>query len=228
MDFSKFEKKIAISFQDKDLLKQAFIHRSYINENKDLNLTHNERLEFLGDAVLELISTVYLYKKYPQSAEGELTAYRSSLVNAVNLASIATKLGMEEYLLLSHGEKKDKGRARQIILANTMEALIGAIFLDRGYEIAEAFILKNIMYLIDAIVAAGSWIDSKSTFQETAQEETGITPSYKMIKEIGPDHDKQFTIGVYLRNEKIAEGNGKSKQEAEQNAAQKALEMKGW
>lgn len=228
MDFSKFEKKIAISFQDKDLLKQAFIHRSYINENKDLNLTHNERLEFLGDAVLELISTVYLYKKYPQSAEGELTAYRSSLVNAVNLASIATKLGMEEYLLLSHGEKKDKGRARQIILANTMEALIGAIFLDRGYEIAEAFIVKNIMYLIDAIVAAGSWIDSKSTFQETAQEETGITPSYKMIKEIGPDHDKQFTIGVYLRNEKIAEGNGKSKQEAEQNAAQKALEMKGW
>src|SRR5581483_3959414 len=137
MDFGLFEKKIGITFKNKALLKQAFIHRSYLNENKGTNLEHNERLEFLGDAVLELISTVFLFKKYPLSHEGDLTAYRSALVNAMTLSEVASGLGMEDFLLLSHGESKDKGKARQIILANTMEALIGAVYLDQGYDAAE-------------------------------------------------------------------------------------------
>lgn len=228
MDFSVFEQIIDISFENKALLKQAFVHRSYINENKDSGLEHNERLEFLGDAVLELISTVYLYKKYPQANEGDLTAYRSSLVNAINLASVASKLQMEKFLLLSHGESKDKGKARQYILANTIEALIGAIFLDRGYDVVEKFITKHILYLIDDIVAKKAWVDAKSAFQEKAQEIDGVTPSYKLVKEIGPDHDKSFVMGIYIRDKKIAQGEGKSKQEAEQEAAKEALVVKGW
>ncbi len=235
MDFSPFEKTLNISFNDKGLLKQAFTHRSYINENKgtkgagrDGELEHNERLEFLGDAVLELISTVFLYKKYSKSDEGELTAYRSALVNAVNLAAVAAKLGMEDYLLLSHGEQKDKGKARMYILANTIEAFIGALYLDQGYDVAEKFIADHVLSLIDEIVAHRLWVDAKSFFQEKAQDVEGVTPLYKVLKENGPDHDKSFTIGVYLRDKKIGEGAGKSKQEAEQVAARDALKAKGW
>ncbi len=228
MDFSLFEKNIGINFTEKRLLKQAFIHRSYLNENKGINLEHNERLEFLGDAVLELISTVFLYKKYPTKHEGDLTAYRSALVNAVTLSEVASKLGMEQFLLLSHGESKDKGKARQIILANTMEALIGAIYLDQGYDVTEKFVHDNVLYMIDTVVASGSFVDSKSHFQEKAQEFAGVTPSYKVLKENGPDHDKHFTVGVFLRDEKVAEGDGKSKQEAEQKAATAAIQAKSW
>lgn len=228
MDFAVFEKNIDVTFKDKGLLKQAFIHRSYLNENKNVNLEHNERLEFLGDAVLELISTVFLYKKYPEQHEGDLTSYRSSLVNAVTLSEVASRLKMEDFLLLSHGESKDKGKARQIILANTMEALIGAIFLDQGYEVAEKFIQKYILFMIDDIVAKGAWIDAKSLFQEKAQEFEGVTPAYKVLKETGPDHDKYFTMGVYLRDVKAGEGEGKSKQEAEQKAAHSGLVAKKW
>lgn len=224
MDFSLFEKKINIVFRDKSILKQAFVHRSYINENKSSGLEHNERLEFLGDAVLELVVTDYLYNKYTTKPEGELTAYRSSLVNSTTLADAATKLDMNKLLLLSKGETKDTGRARQYILANTFESVIGAIYIDQGYDTAKKFISETIFDLIEDIIKQGTWIDAKSSFQEKAQEEVGITPAYKTIKETGPDHNKQFTVGLYLETKLVAEGVGKSKQEAEQDAARKALE----
>jgi len=227
-DFSKFEKNIGITFKDKNLLKQAFTHRSYLNEHKDSELTHNERLEFLGDAVLELIVTEHLYGKYPDNNEGELTAYRSALVNAVTMSEAAGNIGMNDFLLLSKGEAKDTGRARQIILANTIEALIGAIFLDQGYDMAKYFISKYIFNLIEKIVEEKTWLDAKSKFQEQAQENESTTPLYKTLKEEGPDHDKQFTVGVFLGKEKVAEGKGKSKQEAEQVAADNALKSRGW
>ncbi len=227
-DFTKFEEIIGIIFKDKNLLKQAFTHRSYLNEHRDTELVHNERLEFLGDAVLELIVTEYLYNKYPDSTEGELTSFRSALVNAITLSDAASKIQMNDFLLLSKGEAKDIGRARQIILANTIEALIGAIYMDQGYDSSKYFISKNVFTLIDKIVEEKTWIDSKSKFQEEAQENESITPQYKTVKEEGPDHDKKFTVGVYLNDEKIAEGEGKSKQDAEQIAASNALKVKGW
>ena len=227
-DFSKFEKAIGINFKNKSLLTQAFTHRSFLNEHRDVELAHNERLEFLGDAVLELIVTEHLYYKYPENNEGELTSYRSALVNATTLSDAASKIGMNDYLLLSKGESKDVGKARQIILANTMEAFIGATFLDQGYEAAKNFISNNIFNLIEKIVENKTWLDAKSKFQERAQEHEGITPLYKTIKEEGPDHDKKFTVAVYLENKKVAEGEGKSKQEAEQIAASNALTKKEW
>ncbi len=223
-----FQKQIGIEFADKNLLKQAFIHRSYINENKSSGLSHNERLEFLGDAVLELVITDFLYKKYEDKAEGELTAYRSALVNADTCAGIAKKLGMESLLLLSKGESKDTGRARQYILANALEALIGAIYLDQGTEKAQLFIENNFTGMIEKIISEGSHVDSKSLFQEKSQEFEGITPAYKTIKESGPDHEKKFTVGVYVGKDLIATGEGKSKQDAEQVAAREALKTKGW
>lgn len=228
MDFTEFEKKINIDFKDKNLLKQAFIHRSYINENKSSGLNHNERLEFLGDAVLELVITDFLYKKYEDKAEGELTAYRSALVNADTCADIARDLGMETNLLLSKGESKDTGRARQYILANALEALIGAIYIDQGLDSAREFIEKNFTAMIEKIISEGGHVDSKSLFQERAQEFDGITPAYKTIKESGPDHQRKFTVGVYLGKDLVATGEGDSKQDAEQEAAEKALEVRGW
>ncbi len=228
MDFSEFQKITGIVFKNKDLLTQAFVHRSYINENRSFGITHNERLEFLGDAVLELVITDFLFREYPEKPEGELTAYRSSLVNATTCADIATRLGMNNFLLLSKGESKDTGRARQYILANTLEAFIGAIYLDQGYEKAKGFIEKEFTPLIHDIISAKSFIDSKSLFQEKAQEFEGITPSYKTIKESGPDHEKKFTVGVYIGKDLVATGEGNSKQDAEQEAARKALVARGW
>lgn len=228
IDFSQFEKKTDIIFNDKKLLEQAFIHRSYINENSGLKISHNERLEFLGDAVLELIVTDYLYKKYPDQDEGSLTAYRSALVNAVIIGEIALELGMNEYLLLSKGEAKDVGKARGYILANTYEAYVGAVYLDRGYDISRDFITKTLLTKIETIVAKKLWRDSKSLVQEKSQEFLNVTPSYKVLHESGPDHDKHFTIGIFFGADLIAEGKGKSKQEAEQSAAHKALEVKDW
>ncbi len=227
-DFSKFEEKIGVTFGDKGLLKQAFTHRSYINENRESKLEHNERLEFLGDAVLELVITDHLYGSLKESNEGELTSLRSALVNADTCGLVAQKLGMNNYLLLSRGEAKDSGRARQYILANTLEALIGAIYLDRGYEVAKEFILSNIAPLVPEIIKKGAWIDAKSLLQEKAQEYTAKTPTYKTLSESGPDHDKHFTVGVYISGELYGEGTGKSKQDAEQEAARKALEARGW
>jgi ribonuclease III len=228
IDFSQFEEKMNIVFKDKKLLEQAFIHRSYINENNGSKLSHNERLEFLGDAVLELITTDYLYNKYPDRDEGDLTAYRSALVNAVIIGEVATELCMNDYLLLSKGEAKDAGRARNYILANTYEAYVGAVYLDQGYDVAQKFIAKTLFGKIDTIVAKKLWRDAKSLVQEKAQEHFGVTPAYKVLHESGPDHDKHFTIGIFFAEDRIAEGKGKSKQEAEQQAARAALEAKGW
>ena len=228
IDFKKFEELSGMVFKDKELLRQAFTHRSYINENKGLKFDHNERLEFLGDAVLELVITDYLYSKYTDKTEGDMTAFRSALVNANTCSQIATNLQVNEFLLLSKGEAKDTGRARQYILANTLEAIIGAIYLDQGYEKAKKFILDNFSPLTDEIISSRSWMDSKSLFQEKSQEIESITPSYKTIREAGPDHDKRFTVGVYLGNELVVSGEGQSKQEAEQDAASKALKLKNW
>lgn len=227
-EIHEFEEKINIRFNNPDILEQAFIHRSYLNENRTVKKEHNERLEFLGDAVLELVITHYLFEKFPDRQEGEMTSYRSALVNAVTLAQVATKLEVNEYLLLSKGEAKDVGRARNYILADTLEAIIGAIYIDQGYDASKRFIYAHITPLTDEIVAKGLWIDAKSKFQEIAQEKTGITPAYKTVKEAGPDHDKQFTVAVYVGDDEIAKGTGKSKQEAEQEAARSALRDSKW
>lgn len=225
----KFAEKIRVRFKDKSVLREAFTHRSYINETHEKGLYHNERLEFLGDAVVELSVTDFLYKKYPKANEGDLTSYRAALVNAVTLGNLAIDLGMEAYLLLSKGEAKDTGtRAREIILANAFEALVGAIYLDQGYSEADKFLSRYLFGKTEEIVAKELWRDPKSFFQEQAQEHTGITPSYKMIKEQGLDHEKVFTVGVYLKTELIGTGNGRSKQDAEQGAATDALKKKGW
>jgi ribonuclease-3 len=224
----EFGPATGITFKDQNLLRQAFTHRSYLNEHRGEVEGHNERLEFLGDAVLELISTNFLYAKFPEHDEGELTAYRAALVNAVTCAEIASALHMNDYLLLSRGEAKDNGRARQVLLANAFEALVGAIYLDQGYDAAEAFITTHLFPKIDEIVKKKLWRDSKSAFQEKAQDVDGETPHYEVLKETGPDHDKQFVVGVYVKDAIVAEGTGKSKQEAEQDAARVALEKKGW
>ena len=228
IDFSLFEQKTGIVFTNKQLLQQAFLHRSYLNENGSTGFSHNERLEFLGDAVLELSVTDFLYKKFPKQDEGELTAYRSALVNAVIIAEIATETGMNDFLLLSKGESKDTGKARQYILANTYEAYVGAVYLDQGYAVADAFMKKTLFTRIDEIVQKKLWRDAKSLVQEKAQEHENLTPMYKVLKETGPDHDKQFTVGIFFDTMEIATGKGKSKQEAEQQAARAALEKKSW
>ena len=229
-DFQKFAAKLNITFNDISLLKRACTHRSYLNENKGAGLEHNERLEFLGDAVLELVVTSYLYRKFPDRNEGDLTSYRSALVNTHSLSKVALYIKVDEYLLLSKGESKDTGRARSIIHADTIEAIIGAVYLDKGYDAAANFISSKLMEIIDIdeIVEKKLWLDAKSRFQEKAQEVTGLTPSYKTLKEIGPDHNKMFTLGVFIGDVQVALGTGLSKQEAEQKAAEKALEVKGW
>jgi ribonuclease-3 len=229
-DFKKFAKQIGVEFKDISLLQKACTHRSYLNEHKGANLEHNERLEFLGDAVLELVVTSYLYRRFTDKDEGVMTAYRSALVNTNSLARVATVLKINDYLMLSRGEARDTGRARSIILADSMEALIGAIYLDQGYDTVANFISANLLEVIDLdeIIDKKLWLDAKSRFQERAQEKTGITPSYKTLKEAGPDHNKIFTLGVFIGDVQIATGAGLSKQEAEQKAAEKALEVKGW
>ncbi len=224
----EIEKKIGITFKHKGLLKQAFTHRSYLNENRNLGLEHNERLEFLGDAVLELVVTDFLYKKYPKKPEGELTAFRSALVNSTILAGVSESLGYNDFLLLSRGEAKDMGRARQYILANTFESVVGAMYLDQGYDVCEEFINRVLTPAIQEIEEKRLWIDAKSFFQECAQEKLGTTPSYKTIREQGPDHDKEFVVAVFVGETKVADGKGKSKQEAEQDAARNGLAKKGW
>lgn len=227
-DFSIIEQKINVEFKDKNLLRQAFTHRSFINENKNEKIHHNERLEFLGDAVLELVVTSFLYTKYPGKDEGQLTSFRAALVNTNTLSEVASELGFNAFLLLSKGESKDTGRARQYILADTFEAVIGGIYLDQGYDRAFTFIETHLLVRTEEIVNTGSWIDAKSHFQEKSQELLSATPVYETISEEGPDHNKHFTVAVKVKDETIATGKGKSKQEAEQEAARKALEKKEW
>ncbi|MFH1780946.1 MAG: ribonuclease III [Candidatus Nealsonbacteria bacterium] len=228
IDFSPLEKKLKIKFKKKDLLIQAFIHRSFLNENPDFHLAHNERLEFLGDAVLELVVTEYLFLKYPEKPEGELTGWRASLVNAKMLAQVSQEAGFNEFLLLSRGEQKELGKARQYILANTFESFVGSLYLDKGYEVCQKFINKYLIKELPRVLEGHLFKDAKSFFQEKAQEIAGVTPTYRIIRDWGPDHAKHFIIGVFLRDELVAEGTGSSKQEAEVQAAQKALEIKNW
>lgn len=228
MDTNTKERLIGIKFDNKNLLIQAFTHRSYINENRGTKFQHNERLEFLGDAVLELVTTEFLYEKFPNRNEGELTAIRAALVNTIILSEVSSELGFNKELLLSKGEAKDTGRARQAILANTFEAVVGALYLDQGYDAAKIFISKNLLPRTDRIIEDSLWVDAKSKFQEKAQEHVGQTPSYKTLSETGPDHDKQFRVGVFIGTEQIAAGLGKSKQDAEQEAARNGLKTKKW
>ncbi|MEA3273453.1 MAG: ribonuclease III [Patescibacteria group bacterium] len=219
--------KLGIKFKDINLLKTALTHRSYLNEHRKNNLEHNERLEFLGDAVLELITTKYLYSHY-NKPEGELTNLRAALVKGETLTKIGKELKIDSYLFLSKGEAKTNGRSHNYILANTIEAVIGAMYLDQGIKIAEQFIAKYIIVKLPSIIDNQLYRDSKSLFQEKAQEKEGITPSYKLVAENGPDHNKHFKVGAYLDSSLIAEGKGDSKQEAQQNAAAESLKVKNW
>lgn len=217
-----------IRFESQDLLKTAFTHRSYINEINEPNLEHNERLEFLGDAVLELAVTSYLFENYPDSAEGVLTAYRAALVRTETLSKVALELGFNDHLLLSKGEARDIGRARNYILANTFEAFVGAAYLDQGYDAAEAFIHRFLTPFMDEVIQFSLWRDAKSYVQEKAQEILNITPTYELVTEKGPDHDKLFHVAIKFGDEVITQGEGPSKQEAQQEAARKALAKMKW
>lgn len=226
--FAKLEESLGIAFNDKDLLVGSLVHRSYLNENRDFPLPHNERLEFLGDAVLELVVTEFLYDQY-LNPEGELTNWRAALVNGKMCARVAREMGIEDYLFLSHGESRDDNtKARDYILANAVEALIGAIYLDQGWDMAKQFITRWIVTKLPEVLEEGSWIDAKSRFQEAAQDIVGVTPTYRVLKEDGPDHSKIFTVGVYLDKEEVAQGTGGSKQEAQTEAAEAAMKTKGW
>ena len=227
-DLTKLEKKLGVKFKNKDLIKQSVVHRSYINEHPEFELDHNERLEFLGDAVLELVVTEYLYKNYP-NPEGELTNWRASLVNAIILSEVAHDLDIEEFLYLSKGESLDKNsKARQFILANAMEAVIGAVYLDKDYKTAKKFIEEKVIIKLPYILEHKLYQDPKSRFQEISQERVGVTPTYKVLEESGPDHAKHFVVGVFLKKDLVAKGEGTSKQEAQVSAAAEALHVKNW
>ena len=223
-----FQETIGVQFIEHALLEQALTHRSYLNENPTTKRGHNERLEFLGDAVLELIVTDYLFQEYPKKPEGELTNYRAALVNSDMLARVASELGVGDHVMLSKGEAKDKGRARGYILANAFEAIIGAIYEDQGYDVAKGFVAKFLLPKMTEVIERKLWKDPKSAFQEAAQDKASVTPTYKVMEETGPDHDKRFVVGVFLEKELVASGHGASKQEAELNAARAGLEIKRW
>lgn len=220
--FDKLAKILGITINNSQLFEVAVTHRSYLNEHRKQKLEHNERMEFLGDAVLELVVTEYLYKNY-QEPEGVLTNWRSALVKTESLSAVALVLDLEQFIRLSRGEARGSERAKIQIMANSVEAIIGAIYLDQGYEAARGFIGSNIIKNLPEIIATGSWQDAKTKLQETAQEAESYTPVYKVLEEEGPDHDKIFTIGVYVGKELRGQGNGSSKQAAQQAAAAEAL-----
>ena len=227
-NFSALEKKLGLVFPSRERLKQVFIHRSYLNEHSEPEIASNERLEFLGDAVLELVVTEYLYHKYPEKAEGDLTAIRSALVKREHLAMVAKKLFLGDYLMFSRGEEQSGGNKKDYILANTIEALLGAIYLTFGYDDAKRVITAHILPYETDIVENKSFIDAKSRLQEIAQEKLSVTPHYELIREEGPDHNKIFTVVVCFRDDKIGEGQGSSKRKAEEKAAHASLEQLGW
>lgn len=224
LDKAELEKILGIAIVNGDLFLSAFTHRSYLNENRGFHLPHNERLEFLGDAVLELAATEYLYKNYDHP-EGELTNFRSALVNYKMLSDIAKRLQFEKFLLMSRGEAKDTGRARQVILANCIEAVIGAIYLDGGYESAKKFVEREVLVELQDIIEGGKFLDPKSKLQEIIQEKSGITPTYGVVSETGPDHNKVFVVAAYVGDREVGRGIGPSKQEAELAAAENALKQ---
>jgi len=228
-ELTKLQKRLGVTIKNEKLLKQALVHRSYINEHPEFTLGHNERLEFLGDAVLEIVVTEFLYLDFPDTPEGDLTNWRASLVNAKTLYQVAKELNIEENLYLSKGESRDRDKkSRQFILANAIEAIIGAIYLDQGIKKAKEFILSKIVYKIEDILKSRAYLDPKSYFQEKAQELRGITPHYQIIDESGPDHAKIFTVGLYLEVELVSTGKGSSKQEAQVDAAFRGLQKMGW
>lgn len=226
--YEKLETLIDITFQDHLLYQTAFTHRSYLNEHRHLNRDHNERLEFLGDAILELVVTEYLYKHYPHKAEGELTNWRSALVRGEHLAKISKLLDLGQFLFLSKGEENSGGRKKDYLLANAFEALIGAIYLEHGYKVIQRFLHDFLLVHLENIIKNGLHIDAKSHFQELSQEMKQVTPTYELLSDEGPDHNKTFVMGVYLGKELIAKGDGSSKQIAEQVAARMALKTLDW
>lgn len=228
MDLEKIEEKLGVKFKDRQLLQTAFVHRSYLNERPGFKLPSNERLEFLGDAVLQLTVSEYLYQNFPEKPEGELTNYRASIVNAKTLSEVSGKLGLGEFLLLSRGEEASGGRQRPYLLANTFEALLGVIYLDQGLETARSFVDQNILPLLEGIIKEELYKDYKSKLQELAQEIQSVTPTYKVLKEEGPDHAKHFRVGVFVNDSQVGVGDGSSKQIAEQEAARSALADKSW
>lgn len=224
MNLEELEEKISFKFKNRDFLENALIHRSYLNEHPEVKLGNNERLEFLGDAILSFVVSEFLYEKYPQNPEGDLTSFRAAVVNSRSLAKIATNLELGKYLYLSKGEEATGGRTRQYLLANTFEALLGAIYLDKGLEPAKSFIETFLIPELTDIIENKLYKDYKSTLQELSQEEEDVTPTYKVTGETGPDHAKKFRMGVYLGSKLLSEGEGASKQAAEQEAARVALE----
>lgn len=228
-ELSNLEKKIGLKFKDRDLLKQALVHRSYLNEHPNFKINHNERLEFLGDAVLEITVTEYLFLNFPDKAEGDLTNWRASLVNSKMLFRVASEIDLDEYIYLSKGESKDVNtKARQYILADAVEAIIGAIYLDQGIRGARKFVTKYMITKLADILENELYLDPKSKFQEKSQDIFGITPHYQLIKEEGPDHAKTFEVGLYLDKEIISTGTGTSKHEAQVAAAKEGLIKKKW
>lgn len=218
----EIEKILQIKINNPEIFLSSFTHRSYLNENRSFHLPHNERLEFLGDAVLELAATEYLYRNYPHP-EGELTNFRSALVNYKILSEIAKRLGFEKHLLMSKGEAKDTGRARQVILANCIEAVIGAMYLDCGYQVTTNFVAREILVELPRIIEGETYLDPKSRLQEIIQEKRGITPTYSVVSETGPDHNKTFVVAAMVGAEEMGRGTGPSKQEAEIAAAENSL-----
>jgi ribonuclease-3 len=223
MASDELEKNIGIPFKNKDLLTEALTHRSYLNEYPRWHLPHNERLEYLGDAVLELLVSEELFIKFPEYPEGQLTVLRAALVNYQILAKVAEKIGLQNFILMSRGEKKDTGKAREVILANAMEALIGAIYLDQGFEVMRPFVQRFVMNNLDEVLKTKSYKDAKSELQEIVQEKFKLTPTYRVLQESGPAHKRVFKMGVYFGDKAIADGDGASKQEAELEAAKNAL-----
>ena len=223
MELEPLEKKLGISFKNKDLLTEALTHRSYLNEFPDWHLPHNERLEYLGDAVLELLVSEELFEKFPREPEGRLTVLRAALVNYQILARVAEAIGLDRFVLMSRGERKDTGKAREVILANAIEAVIGAMYLDQGFEAVRPFVAKRVMGNLDEVLATKSYRDAKSELQELVQDRMKLTPTYRTIDESGPAHQRVFKMGVYFGEKFIAEGKGASKQEAELAAAKNAL-----
>ena len=227
-NYKELESAIKIKFTNLDLLDNAFVHRSYVNEHRGEGIKDNERMEFLGDAVLELAATRHLFEHCNDKNEGEMTSFRSALVKGKHLAEISELLHLGKYLYLSNGEERSGGREKKYILANVLEALIGAIYLEHGYDTAEKFIEEFILTRLDEIIAGGEHIDAKSQFQEISQEKEDFTPYYEVLEEHGPDHDKNFIMGAYINGLLIAKGSGSSKQKAEEEAAKNALKIKGW
>jgi ribonuclease-3 len=228
-DLKNLEKKLGFKFKSSDKLKQALVHRSYINEHPDFTLGHNERLEFLGDAVLELIITKYLFNNYPEKPEGVLTNWRASLVNSKMLYQVASELELDKYLYLSKGEAKEgSSKSRQYIMADAVEGIIGAMYLDQDIDETEVFVNEFIISKLHHIITNELYLDPKSRLQELAQDKESVTPHYDLLNEEGPDHEKIFTIGVCFEDKIIAKGQGSSKHEAEVDAAKKALKIKKW